>query len=78
MDDGLIPARTGQGNIAKQFQLLAGHAGIQEKQMNAILALMVSKSDEVKTLIVASFLKERFQKSYLHSYQIRLKKLINE
>jgi serine/threonine-protein kinase HipA len=78
LDDGLIPARMGQGNIAKQFQLLAGHAGIQEKQMNAILALMVSKSDEVKTLIVASFLKERFQRSYLHSYQIRLKKLINE
>lgn len=78
LDDGLIPARMGQGNIANQFQLLAVHAGIQEKQMNTILALMVSKSEEVKKLIVASFLKERFQRSYLHSYQIRLKKLINE
>lgn len=78
LDEGLLPERMGQGNVAKQFQLLAGHAGIQEKQMNSILALMVSKSDEVKKLLDASFLKERIQRSYLQSYQMRLKKLKNE
>ena len=75
LEEGLLPARMGQGNVAKQFQNLAGHAGIPEKQMNAILALMVSKSDEVKNLIDASFLKESVQRNYLQSYQIRLKKL---
>ena len=78
LDEGLIPARMGQGNVVKQFQLLAGHAGIQEKQMNAILALMVSKSDQVKKLIDASFQKEQIQRSYLQSYQMRLNKLKNE
>ena len=78
LDEGLIPARMGQGNVAKQFQLLAGHVGIQEKQMNAILALMVSRSDQVKKLLDASFLKERIQRSYLQSYQMRLKKLKDE
>jgi serine/threonine-protein kinase HipA len=60
---------------AKQFRLLAEHAGIQEKQMNGIFALMVSKSDQVKKLVDASFLKERIQRSYLQSYQMRLNKL---
>lgn len=78
LDEGLIPAQMGQGNVAKQFQLLAGHVGIQEKQMNAILALMVSRSDQVKKLLDASFLKERIQSSYLQSYQMRLKKLKDE
>lgn len=75
LDEGLLPPRMGQGNVAKQFQLLADHAGISEKQMNSIVALMVSKSDEVKKLLDASFLKERIQRSYLQSYQMRLNKL---
>jgi len=40
--------------------------------------LMVSKLDQVKILIDASFLKERIQRSYLQTYQMRLKKLKNE
>ena len=68
LDEGLIPARMGKGNVVKQFQLLADHAGIQEKQMNGIFALMVSKSDQVKKLVDASFLKERIQRNYLQSY----------
>ena len=78
LDEGLITARMGQGNVAKQFQSLAGHAGIHEKQMNSILALMVSKSDQVKKLIDASFLKEQIQRSYLQTYQMRLNKLKQE
>jgi serine/threonine-protein kinase HipA len=77
LDEGLIPARMGQGNIPKQFRLLAEHAGIPEKQTNAILSLMVSKSDQVKKLIDASFLKERIQRNYFQSYQLRFNKLNN-
>ncbi len=77
LDEGLIPARMGQGNIPKQFRLLADYAGIPEKQTNAILSLMVSKSDQVKKLIDASFLKERIQRNYFQSYQLRLNKLNN-
>ena len=78
LDEGLIPARIGQGNVAKQFRLLAEQAGIPEKQTNTMMALMVSKSDEVKKLIDASFLKERIQRNYFQSYQSRFNKLKNE
>jgi len=76
--EGLIPKRMGQGNVAKQFQLLADHAGIQEKQTDGIFALMVSKSDQIKKLVDASFLKERIQRNYLQSYHKRLNKFKNE
>lgn len=75
LNEGLMPARMGQGNVAKQFQLLADYAGIQEKQMNAILALMVSKTENVKNLIDASFLKDGIKRNYLQTYQLKLKKL---
>jgi serine/threonine-protein kinase HipA len=75
LDEGLIPARMGQGNVAKQFRLLAEHAGIPEKQINAILALMVSKTEKVTNLIDVSFLKDRIKRSYLQTYQLKLKKL---
>ena len=75
LNEGLMPARMGQGNVAKQFQLLADYAGIQKKQMNAILALMVSKTENVKNLIDASFLKDGIKRNYLQTYQLKLKKL---
>jgi serine/threonine-protein kinase HipA len=75
LDEGLIPARMGQGNIVKQFRLLADYAGIPEKQTNAIMALMVSKTEQVTNLIDASFLKDRIKRSYLQGYQLKLKKL---
>ena len=75
LDEGLIPARMGQGNVAKQFLLLAYYAGIPEKQTNAIMALMVSKTEQVTNLIDASFLKDRIKRSYLQLYQLKLKKL---
>ena len=75
LDEGLIPARMRQGNVAKQFRLLAGYAGIQEKQTNAIMALMVSKTEQVTNLINASFLKDRIKRSYLQTFQLKLKKL---
>ena len=75
LDEGLIPARMGQGNVAKQFRLLADYAGIQEKQTNAIMALMVSRTEQVTNMIDASFLKDRMKQSYLQGYQLKLKKL---
>ena len=75
LDEGLIPARMRQGNVAKQFRLLAGYAGIQEKQTNAIMSLMVSRTEQVTNLIDASFLKDRIKRSYLQTYQLKLKKL---
>ena len=75
LDEGLIPARMGQGNVAKQFRLLADYAGIPEKQKNTIMALMVSKTEQVTTLIGASFLKDRIKRNYLQTYQLKLKKL---
>jgi serine/threonine-protein kinase HipA len=75
LDEGLIPARMGQGNVARQFRLLADYAGIPEKQTNAIMALMVSKTEQVTNLIDASFLKDRIKRSYLQGYQLKLKKL---
>ena len=77
LNEGLLPPRMGQGNVTKQFQLLASLVNIQEKQMNSILALMLSKSDLVKKLIDASFLKEQFQRNYFQSYLLRLNKLKN-
>jgi serine/threonine-protein kinase HipA len=76
LDEGLIPARMGQGNVAKQFRLLADYAGIPEKQKNAIMALIVSKTEQVTNLIAASFLKDRIKRSYLQGYQLKLKKLV--
>jgi serine/threonine-protein kinase HipA len=75
LDEGLIPARMGQGNVAKQFRLLADYTGIPEKQTNDIMALMVSKTEQVTNLIEASFLKDRIKRSYLQTYQMKLKKL---
>ena len=78
LDEGLIPASMGQGNIPTQFRILANHAGIPEKQTNRIMTLMLSRSDEVKKLTGASFLKERIQRNYFQSYQLRLNKLKNQ
>jgi hypothetical protein len=47
-----------QGSVAMQFRLLADYAGIPEKQTNAIMSLMVSKTEQVTNLIDASFLKD--------------------
>jgi serine/threonine-protein kinase HipA len=75
LDEGLIPARMRQGNVDKQFRLLAEYAGIPEKQTNAIMSLMVSRTEQVTNLIDASFLKDRIKRSYLQLYQLKLKKL---
>ncbi len=75
LDEGLLPAKLAQGTVFKQFQQLALHAGIPEKQILDILSLMFSKTELVQNLIAHSFLKPAAQRSYLQSYQAKLKKL---
>lgn len=75
LDEGLLPAKLAQGTVFKQFQQLAVHAGIPEKQTLDILSLMVSKTELVQNLIAHSFLKPAAQRSYLQSYKAKLKKL---
>lgn len=75
LNEGLLPPGMGQGNVSKQFRLLADYAGIPEKQTNAIMSLILSKTEDVKSLIDASFLKDRIKRSYLQSYQLKLNNL---
>jgi len=75
LNEGLLPPRMGQGNVSKQFRLLADYAGIPEKQTNGIMSLMLSKTEDIKSLIDASFLKDRIKRSYLQSYQLKLNNL---
>lgn len=75
LDEGLLPAKLAQGTVFKQFQQLALHAGIPEKQTLDILSLMASKTELVQNLIAHSFLKPAAQRSYLQNYQAKLKKL---
>lgn len=76
--EGLLPAKMRQGNVLKQFQWLAHYAGIPEKQTEAILGLMISKTEAVSKFIEASFLKDRLKRNYFQAYQARLKKLSPE
>lgn len=76
LDDGLLPRDLAQGKISRQFAILAEKAGISEKNFNAILSLMLSKSDTVEKLTTASFLNETTKRNYWQSYQGRLKQLM--
>lgn len=75
LDQGLLPPKLAQGNVLKQFQTLAYHAGIQEKQANSIIALMLSKSDKVALFVNASYLSDGMKRNYLQAYQTRWNKL---
>ena len=74
LEEGLLPAKLGQGNIRNQFTVLAQHAGISEKISKNIIDNMQSQSDLVEKMVNASFLNERTKRNYLQSYQRRLKR----
>lgn len=76
LDGGLLPKTLAQGKISLQFAKLAGEAGISEKILNDIMALMLSRSELVKKMIAASFLKDSTKRNYWQSYQGRLKQLL--
>lgn len=77
LDDGLLPRNLTQGKVSKQFAILAEKAGVNEKMFNDLMALMVSKSDQVEKLVKASFLNDTTKRNYWQLYQGRLKQLTN-
>ena len=76
--DGLLPAHLAQTHVAGQFKVLAEQVGLSTKQFNNIIASILSGSEQVDTLTMASFLDEKTKRNYLQSYQTRLKKLTKE
>lgn len=78
LDDGLLPRNLAQGKINMQFLKLAENARISEKFFNDIMALMISKSDQVEKMVAASFLSESTKRNYWQSYNGRLKQLTKE
>jgi serine/threonine-protein kinase HipA len=76
LSEGLLPGKLGQGNIVTQIHLLAKEAGVSEDIFSDIFVQMINNSADVERLIYSSFLDERTKRSYLQSYQTRLKKLL--
>ncbi|QCX38671.1 HipA domain-containing protein [Aureibaculum algae] len=75
LDDGLLPPNIAQGKITEQFFILGEKAGILKQQVNKVFSDVLSKQNEVHTLIEASFLNEKAKRNYTQAYQTRLKKL---
>ena len=76
LDDGLLPRNLAQGKIIQQFRILSEQSEISEKNFNAILNLMLSKSEIVKKLVEVSFLNNATKKNYWQCYQRKLKELM--
>ncbi len=78
LEDGLLPKNMAQGNVMKQFYVLAKEAGLNEKLTNKIWDELLSCEDKVAALIKASFLNEKTKRNYLQAYQTRYKMLTTE
>lgn len=78
LEEGLLPKKLKQGNVAAQFQNLAKHIDLSSKQLKHIMQSMLSHSKKIEILTMASFLNEKSKRSYLQSYQTRLKKLTKD
>jgi serine/threonine-protein kinase HipA len=78
LDDGLLPPNLSNGKIINQLYVLADQAEIQPGQAQKIMVLLTSKSNEVKALVDASYLKDRIKRNYFQAYQTRLKRLERE
>ena len=76
LDDALLPRNLAEGQMRTQLSKLAEYAEINEKILNDIMILMLSKSTLVEAMIAASFLNNQTKRSYLQSYQGRLKQLL--
>lgn len=75
LEDGLLPRNLAGGNVKQQFQTLAYHAGLNDKQLNDIFMILTSETAGVSSLVKASFLSDKIQRNYWQAYQTRLKKL---
>ena len=75
LEDGLLPRNIGQGTIWVQLKLLAEKAELTRKQTDEIMNQMMTEQQGVEQLIGASFLADRYKRSYLQAFQTRIKKL---
>ena len=75
LDDGLLPKHMAKGKIHQQFSMLADQAGLSEKQFEKLFDSMLVSSNQVETLIKASFLDESTKRNFWQSYVTRINKL---
>ena len=78
LDDGLLPKVLAKGKVMNQFSVLAEQAGIPKTSFDAILQVMLSGSERVQELTFASYLDTSTKRSYLQSYQGRMRQLMKE
>lgn len=75
LEDGLLPKKLAKGKIKDLFYLLGQHAELKQPIIDKIFQSMMSNVERIKALIEASFLSERFKRTYLQDYQGRWNKL---
>lgn len=73
--EGLLPPAISEGKIYHQFCRLAQRAGIGEKTYTGILEKMMGQTEQVKQLLMGSYLRDSSKRHYLQLYQRRLKQL---
>jgi len=75
LEEGLLPPNMAQGSIWVQFNLLAEQVELSRKQKEDVLSQMLSEPAGLRPLVQASFLGDKYKRSYLQAYQTRLKNL---
>jgi len=75
LNDGLLPKAMAKGKVKNQFIILGKEAGIPDIQIQKIFTALTSKTEQVETMINASFLNKETKRNYIQGYQRRLKKL---
>jgi len=76
LDEGLLPKKISKGKIHQHFFILAEQAGLSKKQFEKIVESMLLSSNQVETLVKASYLNESTKRNYWQSYLTRKNRLI--
>jgi serine/threonine-protein kinase HipA len=75
LEGGLIPQELITGKVRNHFTILGEEAGIPKKVVDKICNELISKQNEVESLITSSFLNDTSKRTYTQHYQRRLNKL---
>jgi len=75
LDGGLLPPAQAKGKVHEQFYKLGEIAEIKTKLIDDIFSLLISKKEEVLSLISNSYLSDKLKRNYEQAYLTRLKKL---
>ena len=75
LDEGLLPPALTQGKVHEQFYKLGEVANIKTKFIDDIFSLLLSKKEEVISLVGRSYLSDKLKRNYEQAYLTRLKKL---